>query len=131
MLNTISNKHETYTHHHSQLIPQQLISQHNYKHYPIQLTYTEAQLLKTTRRTLAQLITNKSPILLSYLNKIDADKYPLPLYPHIENRQHTTSPSFNCTKIKTKLTVMYLWTYPVEVGRLLAEWMGSIVSQKS
>src|SRR6476661_6730543 len=38
-------------------------------------------LLRKTRRTLAQLRTNKSPFLKSYLHKIDPQNHPSPLCP--------------------------------------------------
>ena len=67
---------------------------------------------------LTKLRTNKHPI-LSYLKKIDVDRHSSSLYPICRTESHTISHSFNCTKIKTKLTV--------EVVRLLAEWKGQML----
>ena len=49
--------------------------------------------------TLAQLKTNKSPFLLSYIHKINASTHPSPLCPLCrthEHIQHTTQHLFSC-----------------------------------
>ena len=49
--------------------------------HPPRVSSTEENLPRHTRRTLAQLRTNKSPFFLSYLHKIDASTHPSPLCP--------------------------------------------------
>ena len=74
---------------------------------PLTVHHSITTLTRANRRTLAQLRTNKCPLLLSYLNKIDKD--PSPLWPfeiHL----------FNCTNIITHLKVTELWAVPVEEG---------------
>ena len=64
--------------------------------HPPQVISTEENLPRHTRRTLAQLITNKSPFLLSYLHKIDASTHPSPLCPLCRIHEHTTQHLFSC-----------------------------------
>ena len=54
-----------------------------------------------TRRTLAQLRTNKSPFLQSYLHKVDANTHRSPLCPLCNIHTHDTYHLFNCTHIVT------------------------------
>ena len=91
---------------------------------PLTVHHSETTLPRATRRTLAQLSTNKCPILHSYLNKIDEDKHLSPLCPLCKSEPHTTTHLFNCTNINTHLKVTDLWTAPVEVVHLLVEWRG-------
>ena len=65
-----------------------------------------------TRRTLAQLRTNKSPFLKSYLHKVDAKTHPSPLCPLCNINTHDTHHLFNCTHIRTTLSPPDLWTDP-------------------
>ena len=51
---------------------------------------SEERLPRPTRRTLAQLRTNKSPFLNSYLHKVDAITHPSPLCPPSVTSTHTT-----------------------------------------
>ena len=83
---------------------------------------TEQTLSRQTRRTLAQLRTNKSPLLLSYLHNINPSTYPSSLCPLCKTEEHTTSHLFACNKIPTTLTTSHLWTNPIAVGGLLALW---------
>ena len=46
---------------------------------------------RETRRTLAQLRTNKTPILISYLHKVDETHHPSPLCPLCKTHPHTTT----------------------------------------
>ena len=65
---------------------------------------SETALPEVTRRTLAELRTNKSALLLSYLQaKVDADKHPSPLCPFCKVETHNAHHPFQC------------WQYP---GRL-------------
>ena len=54
-----------------------------------------------TRRTLAQLRTNKSPFLKVYVHKFDAKTHPSPLCPLCNTHIHDTHHLFNCTPIRT------------------------------
>ena len=75
-----------------------------------------------TRRTLAQLRTNKSPFLLSYLHKIDASTHPSPLCPFSRTHKHTTQHLFSCLQIRTTLSALDLWRDPSGVAALLDDW---------
>ena len=75
-----------------------------------------------TRRTLAQLRTNKSPFLLSYLHKIDASTHPSPLCPLCRTHEHTTQHLFSCPQIPTTLSALDLWRDPSGVAALLDNW---------
>ena len=66
---------------------------------------SEQTLPRTIRRALAQIRTNKSPLLLSYLHKIDPATHPNPLctlcHAHIHDAQHI----FRCSHIPTSLVL--------------------------
>ena len=90
---------------------------------PLQhISSSEEILQRLTRRTLAQLRTNKSPFLKSYLHKVDAKTHPSPLCPLFNTHIHNTHHLFNCTHIRTTLSHPDLWTYPAGVTALLACW---------
>ena len=86
---------------------------------PPHISNSEERLPRLTRRTLAQLRTNKSPFLKSYLHKVDAKKHPSPLCPLCNITTHDTPHLFNCTHICTTLD---LWTDPAGVTALLGRW---------
>ena len=69
------------------------------------ISLSELSLPRETRRTLAQLRTNKSPILISYLHKVDGTHYP--------SAKHTT---YNRAAIQLH-TLLYLkqHTGPLDV----------------
>ena len=69
---------------------------------------------------LAQLSTNKSPFLKSYLHKVDAKSHPSPLCPLCNTHIHNTYHLFNFTLIRTMLLPMDLWRDPTGVTALLA-----------
>ena len=71
---------------------------------PPHIISTEERLPHLTRRTLAQLRTNKSPFLKSYLYKVDAKTHPSPLCPLCNINTHDTHHLFNCTHIHTTLS---------------------------
>ena len=75
-----------------------------------------------TRRTLAQLRTNKPPFLKSYLHKVDAKTHLSPLCPLCNIHTHDTHHLFNCTHIRTTLSPLDLWTDPAGVTAQLARW---------
>ena len=83
---------------------------------------TEETLDRRTRRTLAQLRTNKSPLLMTYRHKIDPDNFPSDLCPLCRRQPHDTGHLFDCTEIPTRLTIRDLWQNPVAVSGLLLEW---------
>ena len=60
-----------------------------HQHAP-KISSSELSLLRETRRTLAQLRTNKSPILISYLHKVDETHHTSPLCPLCKTYPHTT-----------------------------------------
>ena len=87
----------------------------------LNLTPPEIDSSETTldRRTLAQLRSNHSSFLMSYLNKINPTKYTSLLCPACNLINHDTRHLFNCTTLPTTLTPMDLWTHPVETGHFL------------
>ena len=72
---------------------------------PLTVHHSKTTVPRATRRTLAQLRTNKCPLLRSYLNKIDEYKHPSPLCPLCKTEPHTTLLLINCTNINTQLQV--------------------------
>ena len=92
---------------HTTIFSQHLAARDNNKilrTHPPQVSNTEENLPRHTRRTLAQLRTNKSPFLLSYLHKIDASTHPSPLCPLCRTHEHTTQHLFSCPQIPTTLS---------------------------
>ena len=87
---------------------------------PPHTSSSEERLPRLTHRTLAQLRTNKSPFLKSYLHKVDAKTHPSPLCPLCNIHTHDTHHLFNCTHIRTTLSPLDLWTDPAGVTALLA-----------
>jgi hypothetical protein len=83
---------------------------------------SEINLPRPARRNLAQLRTNKSPLLLSYLNKIDPATHPSPLCPLCLSNTHDTIHLFSCPEMPTSLSVGDLWADPVNAAGLLARW---------
>ena len=92
---------------HTSIVSQHLAARDNNKilrTHPPQVSSTEENLPRHTCRTLAQLRTNKSPFLLSYLHKIDASTHPSPLCPLCRTHEHTTQHLFSCPQICTALS---------------------------
>ena len=87
---------------------------------------SEEALDHSTRRTLAQLRTNKSPLLLSYLHKIDSGSHPTPGCPLCGHENHDTVHLFQCPALPTSLVPDALWSNPAAAGRLVAEWRGAL-----
>ena len=71
---------------------------------PPHTSSSEERLPRLTRRTLAQLRTNKSPFLKSYLHKVNAKTHPSPLCPLCNIHTHDTHHLFNCIHIRTTLS---------------------------
>ena len=82
----------------------------------------ELLLSRETRRTLAQLRTNKSPLLVSYLFSIGDPRHPSPLCPLCLMHDHTSSHLFECKSLPTALSSLDLWTNPDKVESFLATW---------
>ena len=71
---------------------------------PPYISSSEEILPHLTRRTLAQLRTNKCPFLKSYIHKVDAKTHPSQLCPLCNIHTHDTHHFFNCTHIRTTLS---------------------------
>ena len=81
---------------HTSIVSQHLAARDNnkiFRTHPPQVSSTEENLPRHTRRTLAHLRTNKSPFFLSYLHKIGASTHLSPLLPPLSHSRtyHTTS----------------------------------------
>ena len=83
---------------------------------------SEENLPRNIRRTLAQIRTNKSPLLFTYKHKIEPQTYPNSSCPLCKSNEHDTIHLFNCTKIPTQLTPIDLWKNPVRAAALLDTW---------
>ena len=100
---------------HTSIVSMHLATRGNYKILhtpPPHISSCEEILPRLTHRTLAQLKTNKSPFLKSYLHKFDAKSYPSLLCPFWNTHIHNTHYFFNCTHICTTLSPLDLWTDP-------------------
>ena len=82
----------------------------------------EEQLTRKIRRTLAQIRTGKSPLLLTYKHTIDPHTYPTATCPLCKTHEHNTTHLFNCTHIPTQLVPLDLWSNPVGAAALLDTW---------
>ena len=100
---------------HTSIVSQHLATGDNNKilcTHPPQVSSTEENLPRHTRRTLAQLGTNKSPFLLSYLHKIGAS-----------SSTHISPPCpLCCTHEHTTLSALDLWRDPSGVAALLDDF---------
>jgi hypothetical protein len=92
----------------------------------LEINKTEETLTRNTRRKLAQLRTNKSPLLTTYLHKIDPDTHLTPDCPLCNRHEHDTRHLFKCTELQTDLKVEDLWQNPVAVAELLDRWGGKL-----
>ena len=112
-------------HIHTSIVSRQLATRGNNKILrtpPPHTSSSEEILPRLTRCTLAQLRTNKSPFLKSYLHKVYAKTHPSPLCPLCNIHTHNTHHLFNCTHIRTTLSPLDLWTDPAGETALLARW---------
>ena len=78
-------------HIHTSIISRHLSTRGNNKilrTLPPHIISTEETLSRLTRRTIAQLRTNKLPVLKSYLHKVDANSHPSPLCPLCNTHPH-------------------------------------------
>ena len=110
---------------HTSIVSQHLAARDNNKilhTHPLQVSSTEENLSRHMRRTLAQLRTNKSPFLLSYLHKIDASTHPSLLCPLCRTHEHTTP------QIRSTLSALDLWRDPSGEAALLDDWREKLVA---
>ena len=111
---------------HTSIVQQYLSSrQHNtlLMGHPPEIHGTERTLNRKTRRALAQLRANKSPLLNEYKHKISPSTQPTPYCTLCNtNTIHNTQHLFACPEVPTGLGVVDLWHRPVEVAGLLGAW---------
>ena len=88
-------------HIHTSIVSRHLATRGNIKILctpPPHISSSEERLPCLTRRTLAQLRTNKSPFLKSYLHKVDDKTHPPPLFPlchtHTTHIISSTAPTY-------------------------------------
>ena len=110
-------------HIHTSIVSSHLATRGNYKLRtpPPHIGSAEEILPRLTRRTIAQLRTNKYPFLKSYLHKVDAKSHPSPLCSLCNTHTHYTHHLLNYTHIRTTLS-LDLWTDPTGVMELLTRW---------
>ena len=89
---------------------------------PSHIISSDEILPRLTRLTIAQLRTNKSPFLKSYIHKVDAKSHPSPLCPLCKTHTHDTHHLFNFTHIRITLSSLDLKTDTTRVTALLARW---------
>ena len=89
---------------------------------PPHISSPEEIIPRLPRRSFAQLRTNKSPFLKSYLHKVDAKSHPSPLCTLCNTHTHDIHHLFNCTHIRTTLSPLDLLTDPAGLTALLARW---------
>ena len=119
-------------HIHTSIVSRHLATRHNNKILhtpPPHISSFDERLSHLTCRTLAQLRTNKSPFLKSYLHKVDAKSHQSPLCPLCNTDIHNTYHLFNCTHIRTTLSPLDLWTDPAGVTALLARWTEKLAGE--
>ena len=89
---------------------------------PPHINSSEEILPRLTCLTRAQLRTNKSPFLKSYLHKVDTKSHPSPLCPLCNTHTHGTHHLFKSTHVHNTLSPLDLWKDPTGVTSLLARW---------
>ena len=89
---------------------------------------TEQTIPHSLRRTLAQIRTNKSPLLYSYLHKISPDTHPSPQCPLCRHHTHDTTHLFRCPAVNTHMTPVDLWRNPVGAAGLISRWRAALGS---
>ena len=112
------------------LIHSHIVSNHLSQRPPNKVLHDQTQsvspaellLSRETRRTLAQLRTNKSPLLVSYLFSIGDPRHPSPLCPLCLMHDHISSHLFECKSLPTSVSSLDLWTNPDKVEPFLATW---------
>lgn len=84
---------------------------------PPEINIEEKRLPRATRTQLSQLRSGYSRLLKSYLHRINEstdDKCP-----NCKIHTHTTNHLFNCPQNRTNLTVLSLWTQPIQAANFL------------
>ena len=102
---------------------------------PPEISNTEQALPHYARRLLAQIRTNKSPILHEYLHKITPETHPTPNCPLCNSQPHDTQRIFGCPRLLTDLGPEALWKDPgwggggggLRRAGLLARWSDQLV----
>src|SRR2546425_988943 len=91
---------------------------------------SEQSLPRKTRRILAQLRADKSPILKAYLHEIDSKSCPSAACPLCNYHLHNTQHLFSCPKVITTLTPWDLIGLIVYSGKVMAPaiWLPSILN---
>ena len=84
---------------------------------PPEINPTERNLPRSTRSSLSQLRSGYSPLLKSYMARIDPDIQDL--CPECNINSHTTWHLFNCPAKPTPLTVLSLWKQPEQAAAFL------------
>ena len=95
---------------------------------PPEVNKEETTLPRETRRTLAQLRAQKSPMLKTYLQSIGANEDPL--CPLCEQAEHTSAHLFACPSVPTDLAPIDLWRQPVRAAELIKEWDRSLAADE-
>ena len=96
---------------------------------PPDIHKSERNLSRKTRRTLAQLRAQKSPMLKEYLHNIGKEDDPM--CPLCRQTAHNTSHIFQCESVPTDLTPVDLWRRPVRVAELLQEWQTALATAEN
>ena len=91
-----------------------------------EVSETERQLPRATRRTLAQLRAQKCPLLRSYLFSIRAAEDPS--CPLCGLGEHNTAHLFDCRQLPTELTPEDLWCQPVKAAELISGWEAALAA---
>ena len=109
---------------HTKIVHDYISSTHNkiLSKQPPPIHESETTLDHHTRRTLAQIRSNKSPFILSYLNKISPSSYLSPSCPLCQTHIHDPPHLFTCPIISTTLGPESMWTNPVRAAELLDHW---------
>ena len=104
---------------HTKIVHDYISSTHNkiLSKQPPPIHEAETILDHHTRRTLAQFRSNKSPFILSYLNKISLSSHSSPLCLLCQTHLHDTLHLFTCPKISTTLG-----PDPVRAAKFLDHW---------
>ena len=88
---------------------------------PLDIHPTEQTLPRHLRTRLAQLRTNKSPLLHSYLHKLNPNSH-TPLCPLCSSHTHDTNHLFHCSNVPTQHHTTSLWNHPTEAAEVI--WHG-------
>ena len=86
------------------------------QHPPPKVNPEETKLSRKERSTLSQLRSGFSKMLNSYLNRINGTP---DVCPSCAESPHDTAHLFDCRENPTTLTVINLWTSPIEVANFL------------